>query len=111
MALRAISYYINVLPDPVETERELTTDTGIVIKLDLKVDEKMEQNAQTRGTILDIGEDAFAAFKPKTVHAGLKIGDKVWYAKYAGKWVKDLTNNREILVLRDEDICLKETED
>lgn len=100
MALKAINYLIIVLPDSFEK----TTKSGIV----LAVDEKMEQNAQVTGTILDIGEDAFSAFKCKTPHAGLKVGDKIWYAKYAGKWIKDTENDREVLVIRDEDICVKE---
>ena len=100
MTLKAVGYKIIVLPDIVEE----VSKGGIV----LAVDNKMERNAQTTGVILDIGEDVAAAYKPKTEHWGLKVGDKIWYAKYAGKWVKDTENNREVLVINDEDICIKE---
>ncbi|MDE1868312.1 MAG: hypothetical protein KGI08_11480 [Thaumarchaeota archaeon] len=100
MTLKAIGYKLIVLPETVEKK----TKSGIV----LAVDEKMEQNAQVVGTIIDIGEDVAAAFKPKTEYWGLRVGDKIWYAKYAGKWIKDEENNREVLVINDEDVCVKE---
>ena len=98
--LKAVGYKVIVLPLVVEE----VSKGGIV----LAVDGRMERNAQTIGTILDIGEDVAAAYKPKTEHWGLKVGDKIWYAKYAGKWVKDEENDREVLVINDEDICVKE---
>lgn len=98
--LKAVGYKVIVLPLVVEE----VSKGGIV----LAVDGRMERNAQTIGTIIDIGEDVAAAYKPKTEHWGLKVGDKIWYAKYAGKWVKDEENDREVLVINDEDICVKE---
>lgn len=98
--LKAVGFKLIVLPDSVE---EISAG-GIVIA----TDNRMERNAQTRGTVLDIGEDFAAAFKPKTEHWGLKVGDKIWYAKYAGKWIKDVDNDREVLVIADEDVCVKE---
>jgi co-chaperonin GroES (HSP10) len=98
--LKAVGYKVIVLPLVVEE----VSKGGIV----LAVDGRMERNAQTIGTIIDIGEDVAAAYKPKTEHWGLKVGDKIWYAKYAGKWVKDEANDREVLVINDEDICVKE---
>jgi len=63
-------------------------------------------NAQVTGVITQIGEDAYAAFKPKTEYAGLKVGDRVAYAKYAGKWISD-----DVLVLCDEDVVAVEVND
>ena len=100
MTLKAVGFCVIVFPDIVEEK----TKSGLI----MAIDKKMEQNAQVTGIIVDIGEDAFAAFKPKTPFAGLKIGDRVWYAKYAGKWIKDVENDREVLVIRDEDIVVKE---
>ena len=108
MSLEAVGFKCIVLPDEVSDVKEVKTDSGIVVKLHLNIDKKMEQNAQTRGTILHIGEDFAEAYKPKTRYWGLKPGDKIWYAKYAGKWIKDEENNREVLVILDEDICVKE---
>ena len=94
--IKAVAFRIVVKPDPVEVK----TKSGIVIALD----EGQERRATVSGTIVDIGEDAWAAFKTKSPHAGLKIGDRVIYARYAGKWVKDPDTEEEYVVMNDEDI-------
>lgn len=99
MALKAVSFRVIVRVKPVEE----TSAGGIV----LAVDKKMERNAYTEGTIVDIGPDVYAAFKPKEEYAGLKIGDRVFYAKYAGKWITDPDTKEELLILNDEDITAK----
>lgn len=96
--VKAIGYKIIIKPDEV-----LKYSKGGIA---LAVDAKMEANAQVVGTIVDIGEDFAVAYKPKTPYWGLKVGDKVYYAKYAGKWVGD-----DLLILNDEDICAKIQED
>ena len=112
---KALGFKCLVLPDPIINEKEVKTESGLIVKLALSVDERLERGAQVRGTIVDIGEDFAAAYKPKTPFWGLKVGDKIWYARYAGKWVTDKENNRDLLVLNDEDICVQdvveETED
>lgn len=99
MTIKAVGFKAVIKPDPVEE----TTKSGIVIM----ADKRMEANAQVRGTILDLGEDFAAAFKPKTPFWGLKVGDVVYYAKYAGKWIKDPKTDEEYLLVNDEDICAK----
>lgn len=103
MALKAISYKVIVKPDKFEK----VTESGIV----LAVDERQENGANVRGTVVDIGEDAFAAYKPKTEYAGLKVGDVVYYAKYAGKRIKETDDGEEFLVLLDDDIVCKVTKE
>lgn len=98
MEHKAIGWRIIIRPDPVEEK----TQSGIV----LAVDKKIERNATTVGTIVDIGPDAFAAFKTSLPFAGLQIGDRVTYAKYSGKWVAD-ENGEELLVVNDEDVVSK----
>lgn len=103
MALKAIAFRIIVKPQ--EVEKEVRTASGIVVaSLDSEKDKKA---ATTRGTIVGIGEDAWAAYKPKTPFAGLKIGDEVFYAKYAGKMIKETDDGDEFIVLHDEDIVCK----
>jgi co-chaperonin GroES (HSP10) len=99
--LKAIAHRIIIKPDPVEE----VTSSGIV----LATNKKLEQGATVIGTIVDIGEDAWKAFKPRTAYAGLNIGDRVFYAKYAGKMIQeDPQNEDEIyLVVNDEDIVCK----
>lgn len=95
---KPIAHRIIVRPDPVKE----TTSGGLILALN----KRLEMNAQVTGTILEIGEDAYAAFKPKREFAGLQVGDRVAFAKYAGKWIDD-----ETLVLVDEDIVAKEVPD
>ncbi len=98
MTWEAVSHRIVVKPDPVMEKSQ----GGIIIAQD----KRMAMNAQVTGVIKQIGEDAYAAFKPKSEFAGLKVGDRVAYAKYAGKWIDD-----ETLVLIDEDVVAKEIPD
>ena len=99
MAVKAIGFRAVVRPDKFEE----ITKGGIV----LAVDEKMEMNAQTTGVIVELGEDFAKDFKPRSPYWGLQPGDRVFYAKYAGKWVKDPVTNEELLILNDEDIMAK----
>lgn len=73
----------------------------------LVTDEVMERNAQTIGKILAFGEDFGVAYKPQTPRWGLQVGDKVIYAKHAGKWVKDPETGKEYLFVLDSDIVGK----
>jgi co-chaperonin GroES (HSP10) len=77
----------------------------------LVTDEVMERNAQTVGKVLALGEDFAVAYKPKTPQWGVKVGDKVIYAKHAGKWVKDPQTGVEYLFVLDSDIVGKVIED
>lgn len=99
MKLKAVSFRVVVKPDEVQEKSK----GGIV----LAVDKKLERNAQVTGVIVDIGEDVYAAFKPMSQHAGLKVGDRVFYAKYAGKWIENPDTGENLLVLNDEDIVAK----
>ena len=103
MALKAIAFRIVVKPNVVETK----TASGIV----LAINEDVENGAVVRGIVVDIGEDAWAAYKPKTEFAGLKVGDQVYFARYAGKRIKETDDGEEFLVLNDEDIVCKVMEE
>ena len=120
MAIKAIAFRIVVKPDAIEDETinfggqevpvkkvegHWQTPSGVVV--DHIVDEKLEMGACVTGIILDIGEDAWAAYKPKTIYAGLQVGDHIAFAKYAGKWVPDPETKEEVLVLNDEDVVCK----
>lgn len=99
MTLKAVAFRIILKVKEVEEKSK----GGIV----LAVDKKLERNAFTEGTIVDIGPDAWSAFKTKDEFAGLKVGDKVFYAKYSGKWIVDPETQEEFLVVNDEDIVAK----
>jgi len=84
-----------VKPDPVET----TSAGGIV----LAINEKREQAAAERGTVIMLGSTCFKDYggDENTV----KVGDRVFYARYAGKEVsEDSNSNEKFMLLNDEDI-------
>jgi co-chaperonin GroES (HSP10) len=93
--IKAVGFRVIVRPRPVEEVRN-----GII----LAVDKGMEERAQVLGTIVDIGEDFASAFAPKSPFWGLSVGDNVFYAKYAGKWVTDPDTQEQLLIMNDEDI-------
>lgn len=113
MNLEALGFRVIVKPDPVKKQH------GSLI---LAVDEKMEKGATTKGTVVAVGPDAFWAYKPDHIPAErwtpwVKVGDRVVYAKYAGRTVDDPVEvevddrGREVPVgyvcLNDEDIIVK----
>lgn len=99
MALKAVAFRVILKVKEVAEKSK----GGIV----LAVDKRLERQAYTQGTVIDIGPDAWAAFKTKEEFAGLKIGDTVFYAKYAGKWLADPETDEEFLIVNDEDIVAK----
>jgi len=94
--LKALGYRLLVKPDEIETK----TETGIV----LAVDEKLEKGARITGTVVDIGPECWGMHKGNT--AWCSVGDKVFWAKYAGKHVIDPYTNEEFVVLNDEDVVV-----
>ncbi len=105
MKHKAVGFRLIVKPDEVE----LKTASGIVIA----TNEKMERNATDKGTVLDIGPEAFRSYNRTAGFQNYvpwcKVGDKITYAKYAGKWVKtgiikDDGKEEELLIINDEDV-------
>lgn len=99
---RAVGHLLLVRPDPVEE----VSQGGIV----LATDKKLEKGATTSGIVLEMGPEAFLAFQTA---AGIPlahrkpwvaVGDHIYYAKYAGKWIDDKQTKEELLFIRDEDV-------
>ncbi len=61
---------------------------------------KREQGATQIGTIVGIGPNAWLDFKPGDPWA--EVGDKIYYAKYAGKNVT--IDEEEYVIINDEDV-------
>lgn len=102
---KAVGFRLVVKPDPVEKK----TASGIV----LATNETMERNATTSGRVLDIGPEAFRSYNRTAGFNAYvpwcKIGDRITYAKYAGKWVRtgvilDDGKEEELLIINDEDV-------
>ena len=82
-----------VKPDQVETK----TASGIV----LAVDAKREQAAAEKGIVVSIGPTCFKDYGGDI--DTVSVGEKVYFAKYAGKEVEDVDGTKYVL-LNDEDI-------
>lgn len=91
--LTPMLHRVIVMPDEVET----VTKSGIVIP----VDPKRERTHVETGTVISIGETAFQGEFKADIRPKKK--DRIYYAKYAGKIIKD-SNDKEYLILNDEDI-------
>jgi co-chaperonin GroES (HSP10) len=86
--------------DKADPVYEAAKKAGIVLQRD-----KREQEAVVKGTVVSIGEMAFHA----PVGNGtpwVKVGDRVYYAKFAGKHITDPATKEELLLLNDEDLCV-----
>lgn len=72
-------------------------------------DEKLEQAGVNVGTIVAIGDTAWEAYGPHfTGKPWAAVGDRIYYAKYAGKNVEDPEKPEEkFVVLNDEDCVCK----
>lgn len=116
---KAVGFRVLVRPDSIEEKTRMAnsdieiekkdgnwvTKTGLLI--DPAVNELAEKGARISGVIVDIGEIAWKAFNPQSLYAGLQVGDRVFFAKYAGKLLVDPVTNEEFVVLNDEDIVAK----
>lgn len=93
--IKPLLHRVVVLPDPVETK----TASGIVLALN----EKREQAAAEMGTVVSVGPTVFRDYGGS--ETDLSVGDRVAFAKYAGKRITD--SDVEYLILNDDDIiCL-----
>lgn len=86
--------------DEADPVYESAKRAGIVLQKD-----KREQQAVVKGTVVSIGSLAFHA----PVGDGtpwVEVGDRVYYAKFAGKEIVDPETKEELLLINDEDLCV-----
>lgn len=94
-------FRVLVKPDPVQ---EKSSDAGIIMMSPSQ--QKMEKAGQIYGTVSKIGPTAFKAFDDGT--PWVEEGDRVIFAKYAGRFVADPNDDdTEYVILNDEDIIGK----
>lgn len=80
---------------------QLETEWGFQVV----TDKRLEDAAMISGRIVAIGEQAWKAFGPNfTGEPWAKVGDKVFFAQYSGKVVKDPVTEKEYKLMNDEDI-------
>lgn len=90
--IRPVEYKVLIEPEIVEEK----TTGGIILTPTTK---DREQMAQVRGLLIAIGGNAFEDWENKP-----KIGDKVYFGKYAGYIVKG-NDGKEYRLCNDKDIC------
>jgi len=112
MALIPCGHRLIIEPDKVEKE----TDWGLQL---VSFDERLEEAGQQIGTIIAIGPDAWKAFRmmddngqERNGKPWAKVGDRVWYSRYAGKFILDPHTEKEYKLINDEDVnvIIKEEE-
>jgi len=94
--LEVLGHRVLVKPDPIEEK----TASGLIISYGDK--EQLHKRAMDKGTVIGIGKNAWKSFDDG--HSWAEVGDKVYYAKHAGKWLLDPDTEEEVVLLNDEDI-------
>lgn len=113
--MRPCGFYLLVKPDDDIIRKELgkevedgyVRDSGFFIPKSAEsvTDIQRERAAQQIGTLVDIGEIAWYDYA-KGQHWA-KIGDRVVFAKYAGKFINDPVTDELLILLQDSDIVGK----
>ena len=101
--LRAVGFRVLVKPDPVLKK----TKSGIIIS----TDERLERGATEKGTVVDVGPEAFLAHNRaagfKDQQPWVTVGQRIYFARYAGKWVLDPEDREMYLAINDEDVIVR----
>lgn len=96
-----MGFRVLVKPDPIKEK----TQGGIIIQ----TNKVLEKNATTTGVVISVGPEAFRSFNRTAGFQDyvpwVKVGDRVSYAKYAGKWIDE--GDEEFLMLNDEDVVAR----
>lgn len=111
MAIKAVGIRLTIRADKVvdseaEKTKALAEKAGFVlpdkVAEDLTNEATREQASVDQGVVLGVGSEAFKAFGSEPWCA---VGDRIAYARHAGKWVKDPDTKENILIINDEDVC------
>jgi co-chaperonin GroES (HSP10) len=102
LKIKAVGHRVIIKADPVEE----VSKGGIV----LSVDTKREAAAAQKGTVYEIGSMAWKnelyGFGKEGWEPWCKVEDRVYFARYSGKLIKDTENGVETIyfVINDEDV-------
>lgn len=84
-----------------ETNKDYVRARAAGIVIPDHEDNKRAQAGVDTGTILAIGETAYRDFGTTPP---IKVGDRIAYARFSGKFITDPEDNEEYVALNDEDI-------
>ena len=95
---------------------ELESEGGIILTAN-ETEKRLEKAGICEGHVVQIGPTAWKAYdkeysldehgtytKEKPTKPWAKIGDRVYYSQYGGKFIVDPTTDIEYVMLNDEDI-------
>lgn len=97
--IKAPGYRLLVRPDEIKKK----TESGILIEF--AGNEKLEKGARITGTVVDIGPECWEMHKYPNKTPWCKVGDTIFWAKYAGKQVVDPDTQIDYIIINDEDVC------
>lgn len=102
--IKPMLHRVLVKPDTLESDPLFSAAKRAGLALPEISGIKMEENRVDTGTVMDIGATAFRAYMAEgnLSEIPVKIGDRVSFAKYAGKVMMD--KDVKYVVLNDEDI-------
>lgn len=98
--IKPILHRVLVKPDNIEDADDVVRRakaSGLLVQLD-----KREQAAIEVGTVILVGDTAYKEFGTTAEEQGIIPNARVFFAKYAGKSVKD--GDEKFLMLNDEDV-------
>ena len=103
-------YKVLVYPDQVDEVE--TFKESVIYKVDMRPEKQKAADNQS-GTVVAVGKMAWRAFdrRAEDWEPWAKVGDRVLYTKYGGKYVKDHVTGIEYILLNDEDISAERTEE
>ena len=106
--LNVTGHRVMVKPDPPKEQVRLSEELK-KINFEIGMDsdtERREQVGTQIGTVVGIGHTAWQAFDKSSPDwkPWCGVGDRVIFARYAGKLVSDPVTEEEFMVLNDEDI-------
>ena len=101
MAIKPVLHRIIIKPDSIEDRDEAfkrAKQAGIFIDSN---EREREQAAVDSGTVISIGSTAFKDFGADNP---VSVGDRVVYARYAGKAIVDPADEIKYVAINDEDL-------
>lgn len=102
--LEPAGHRVLVKPENIQETDEVyasAAKAGIEIVQDRQT-KRAEKASQIIGTLVAVGMNAWKAFDGGEAWA--KVGDRVTYSKYGGKFIEDPETKEEYVLLNDEDI-------
>lgn len=108
MSLQITGHRLLVKPDPLEAQTDIPE---ALKKVDFEIHkpvhlQKLEEAGTQTGMVLQVGPTAWRSFDGNDKHwkPWCAVGDRIIFARYAGKFVEDPETKERFMVINDEDV-------